>query len=376
VAKRGHNEGSIYQRKDGRWVAVLTVKDLAGRANRVSRYADTRTRARAALRELQRQQEAGVDLTAGNPTLGAYLMQWLTAVAGTVKPRVWDSYESIIRVRVIPRIGGLKLSQVTPLVLQGLYAALAADGLAPRSVVNTHRLLHRALGQAVRWGLLPRNACDGAEPPRPGRPVMKTWGAEQVAAFLAATREHRHHALYVLAVTTGMRLGELLALGWDAVDFEYGRVHVVRSLQRRTGVGLVFGDPKTDGSRRTVFFSEQARAALREQRARQLEERLLAGPLWQEHGLVFARPDGLPHDPGTVSQSFGRAARTAGIPHIRFHDLRHTAATLLLGAGTHPKIVADLLGHSTVALTLNVYSHVTPAMHASAAATMDALLGS
>lgn len=376
MAKRGHNEGSIYQRKDGRWVAALGVKDGAGRTRKVYRYASTRTKARVALRDLERRVEEGVQLTAGAPTLGAYLTKWLGTVKATVRVSTHQGYSSILQVRVIPRIGKVKLTKVTPLHLQELYAELLDAGLTARSVGHTHRVLHRAFSQAVRWGLIGRNPCDGADPPRARPSEMRVLTREQAAAFLDATRDHRYHALYVLALSTGMRQGELLGLSWDAVDLDAGKLVVQRALQRQRVAGLVFVEPKTKRSRRTVLLSQRAIAALREQRARQLEARLKAGSEWRDQGLVFSNPTGGPLDPSEVTRVFQRLLAEKELPVIRFHDLRHTAATLLLTQGVHPKVVSEMLGHSTITLTLDTYSHLVPVLHQQAAAAMDALLGS
>jgi integrase len=377
MGHRGHGEGSIFQRKsDGRWVAAVTVTDASGRTRRVRHYAKTRAEARATLRELQRRQEAGVHLTARSFTLAAYLDQWLSAsVKPSVRPRTYEGYESIVRVRVVPRIGGLKLPQVTPAIVQQLYTELSTAGLSSRSVIHTHACLHKAFSQALRWGLIARNPCDAVDPPRAEHAEMRTLSSEQMTRFLEATKEDRLHALYVVAASAGLRLGELLGLQWHDLDLDASRLQVRRSLQRHRNAGLVFSEPKTSRSRRTVLLSQRAVVALREHRKRQLAERLALGPMWQDHDLVFCNLMGGPLDPGTVSSGFGVALKRAGLPTVRFHDLRHTCATLLLQAGTHPKVVSEMLGHTTIVLTLDTYSHVVPAMHAEAAATMDALLG-
>ena len=233
MAKRGHNEGSIFQRKDGRWVAALRVQNGAGRTRKVYRYTTTRIKAREALRDLERQAESGVQLAAGVPTLGVYLTRWLDTVKASVRVSTHQGYSSNLQTRVIPRLGKMKLTAVTPLHLQELYAELLDVGLSARSVGHTPRVLHRAFSQGMRWGLIGRNPCDGADPPRARPAEMHVLTREQAAAFLGATREHRYHALYVLALSTGMRQGELLGLSWDAVDLDADRLVVQRALQRQ-----------------------------------------------------------------------------------------------------------------------------------------------
>ena len=369
---RGHHEGRVRQRTDGSWEARVSIP--GGRTK--SYYAKTRRDAQDKLRAALRDLDAGVDLAADHQTVARFLDRWLSAsVKPAVRTKTYEGYESIVRVRVVPRIGRVPLDRLTALDLQGLYGDLQRAGLSNRSVHHTHRVLHRAFSQAVRWQLLPRNPCDGATPPRPERAEMRVLGREQVAAFLDATRDLPAHALYVLAVTTGMRQGELLGLQWADVDLDAARLAVRRALQRQNAAGLVFVEPKTSRSRRTILLSQRAVVALREHRRRQLEDRLLSGAAWQDHDLVFANPSGGPLDGSWQRALFKEALRRAELPAIRFHDLRHTAATLLLAQGVHPKVVSEMLGHATITLTLDTYSHLVPVMHAQAAAAMDAVLG-
>jgi integrase len=203
---------------------------------------------------------------------------------------------------------------------------------------------------------------------------MKTLNVDEIIRLFKGTREHRLHALYVVAVSTGMRLGELLGLKWEDIDADNCRLFIRRSVQR-TREGLVYVPPKTPKSRRTVMLTPTALSALQEHRRRQAEERLRLGTEWEDQGLVFPNVTGGPQDPGTMSTRFKDVLTRLDLPAVRFHDLRHTAASLLLSAGTHPKVVSEMLGHSTIVLTLDTYSHVIPVMHSEAADTMERLLG-
>lgn len=371
--QRGHNEGSIYQRKDGRWVAAVTDQQTG---KRKSLYGATRREVAERLKVALRDQQQGLPVVTEKLTVAQYMARWLEASAKpSVKTKTFEGYESIIRVRVVPRIGRLTLSKVTALDLQALYADLQRAGLSSRSAHHTHRVLHRAFGQAVRWNLIPRNPCDGVTPPKPKRSEMRVLTQGQVGALLDATRDHPAHALYVLAVTTGMRQGELLGLRWEDVNLDAGKLAVRRALQRQNDAGLVFVEPKTTRARRTIVLSRRAVAALGQHRARQNERRLLAGLDWRDLGLVFCNATGGPLDPSWQRMGFYAALKDAGFPTIRFHDLRHTAATLLLGQGVHPKVVSEMLGHATITLTLDTYSHLVPVLHEQAAAAMDTLLG-
>jgi integrase len=370
--RRGNSEGAIYQRQsDGRWVAALSLPN----GGRKSFYAKSRKEAVEKLKAAMKDLDDGRDLSPGRMTLAQYLDKWLSAsVKPSVKVKTYEGYESIVRVRVAPRMGRKSLSGVTPLDLQSLYADLAASGLSNRSIHHTHRCLHRAFVQAVRWNLLSRNPCDGVTPPRPERVQMKVWTPDEASAFLSATPEYPAHTLYVLAITTGMRQGELLGLRWQDVDLDAGTLAVRRALQRQRGNGLVFVEPKTARSRRTIVLSQRAITALRLHHDRQEWARKKAGSEWQDSDLVFCDHFGAPLDPSYQTANFKAALRDAGLPPIRFHDLRHTAATLLLSRGVHVKLVSEMLGHTTITLTLDTYSHLIPAMHGDAAAAMDAAL--
>jgi integrase len=368
--RRGHGEGALFQRADGRWVARVLLPD----GTRKTVYGKTQKEAATKLKDAKRDVDDGVDLSAGQMTVAQYLDKWLAAsVKPSVKTKTYEGYESICRVRVKPRIGARKLAKLTALDLQALYSALADSGLSPRSVHHTHRVLHRAFVQAVRWRLIPRNPCDGAQGPRATRSEMKVWTPEEADAFLVATRDHRMHALYVLALSTGMRQGELLGLKWDDLDLSAGTLSVRRSLQWQRGTGYAFVEPKTARSRRSVHLSQKAIASLRAHKDRQAWDRKTAGDEWSEADLVFCNALGGPLAPSHQTAAFKAATAAAKLPPIRFHDMRHTAATILLAKGVHVKLVSEMLGHSTIVLTLDTYSHLIPAMHSDAAAVMDAV---
>ena len=369
--KRGNHEGSIYRRKDGRWAASISIE----RRRRKSYYGRTRQEVAQKLTTGLKTRQDGLPLSGERQTVAKYLVHWLEAAKPSLRPRTSQRYEQYLRLHAIPQIGNLGLARLGPQHLQELYADRLQAGLSPASVAHLHAVLHRALKQAARWGMLPRNVADLVSPPRAERHEMSTLSQEQARALLAAAAGDRLEAIYVLALATGMRLGELGALRWSDVDLAAGAVQVRGSLQR-TPEGLRILEPKTNQSRRRVLLSEVAVEALRRHRARQLEERLKVGPAWEDNGLVFANQIGRPIGGDMVlKRSFRPLLRKANLPVIRFHDLRHTAATLLLERGIHPKIVSEMLGHSRIAITLDLYSHVTPTMQRQAAEAMNAVLG-
>lgn len=372
MAKRSSGEGSIYRRVDGRWVSYTRLQD--GRKQFF--YGASRGQVKNRLEEAQQAARQGVKLAGPNPSVAQFLDGWLEAIESSVRPRTFESYCLNAR-RVAPYLGRLKLRALEPAAVQGAYAALLKRGLSKRSVEQAHTVLHRALRQAMMWGLVARNPADVVAVPRPKRRDMQTLTEEQVRRLFEATAEHRLYPLWVLLATTGLRIGEALALSWGDVDLQRGRLSVRRALQRQRGRGLVFVEPKSDTSRRTVPLPAGTVLTLADHRLRQERERTAAaGIALNEKELVFLNVEGRPIDPSTLCRPFHQALKRAGIPRVRIHDLRHTAATYLLGRRVHPKIVQTLLGHSTITLTLDTYSHVIPSFTQEVADHMDTLFDS
>lgn len=369
MGRRGHGEGTIYKRTDGRWEGAIS---LDGR-QRKRFYGKTRKEVQEQLTNVLKARQEGLLATGPTQTVAQYLAQWLEdTVKHSVRPRTREAYDLNVR-RLVPHLGTIRLNRLTPAQVQAAYAALLDRGLSRRSVEQAHTVLHRALHQAVQWGLIGRNPTEAVAVPRPERREMKTLTAEELQTLFTSTASHRLHALWVVLATTGLRLGEATGLRWEDVDFGGCRVTVRRAVQRQRGKGMVAVEPKTERSRRTVHIAEGTAGALREHKRRQAAERLCAGPLWQDHGLVFCNTTGGPLDPARVRKPFRIALERAGLPNIRVHDLRHSCATLLLSQGVHPKVVQELLGHSTITLTLDTYSHVIPALHMEAATKMNRL---
>ncbi len=308
-------------------------------------------------------------------TLAHYLASWLEMMRPPhISAKTYDRYEELVRLHIVPTLGKVSLARLTPQHVQALYSS-KRDALSPTTVHHIHAVLHTALQSALRLGLVQRNVCDLVQKPRMGRAEMKTWNPEQAKAFLDAAEGDRLHALYVLALSTGMRQGELFGLRWRDVDLDGASLSVVTNLRRSRVAGTELAEPKTRGSRRRIALTPSTVVVLREHRTRQLEERLRLGAAWEDHDLVFADTTGTPLRANNVERRhFGPIMRKAGVPRIRFHDLRHTAATLLLVKGINPKIVSEMLGHASVTITLDKYSHVLPSMQLQAAAAMEDVL--
>jgi len=370
MSRRGNGEGSIYRRQDGRWVAAITRPN--GRQE--SFYARSRSAAAAKLEEEVHKQSAGIAPPTGNETLTEFLHDWLESVRPQLRPRTWVRYEQFARLQLIPKLGRRPLGDLQPQELQSLYSSLVAAGLSPSTVRKVHRLLHVALVHAVRWGLVSRNVADLVDAPREARKEMETLSETEVRQFLTEARQDRLAALWLLAITTGMRQGEMIATRWTDIDLRRGSLQVTGTLQREPGKGLVREEPKTERSRRRIVLGQETLAALHTWKSEQSDERLQAGANWFQSDLVFTRPLGQPFDPDRLRRRFRALLQDAGLPRIRFHDLRHTAATLMMSRGIHPKVASDLLGHSTVAITLDLYSHSSEPMHREAAEVLDGIV--
>jgi integrase len=311
----------------------------------------------------------------GSPSVEVYLDQWLSHAKTRVRPRTYQGYEGLLRLYAMPEIGQMGLGDLHPLHLQSLYSALMSERIPPISagtVLNLHLVLTQAFGQAVRWGLLDRSPAAGAQPPRPRRPEPAVIDAALASKILGAARGHLLELPIAIALATGMRRGEILGLRWSDLDAEFSVAHVRRTLQA-IDPEPVFEDPKTRRSRRAVALPAFLRPYLTHQREEQHRRQESLGASWHEHDLVMDSGDGSPVNPVNLSSAWPKFLKRAGLPHVRFHDLRHAHATLMLVQGVHPKVVSERLGHSNIGITLDTYSHVLPGMQAEAAEAFDAL---
>ena len=388
---RGHNEGSLYQRADGRWVAAISLGD----GRRASRYAKSRAEARTRLAELQRLKDAQA-IEGSRLTLGRYLERWLDEVRPRLAPATWRKHEQHVRLHVIPRLGHVRLSELSVSHCRDLQRWLV-DDLDAQSVRHVRATLRRALADALREGLVQRNVAALAEPPRLDRRERPILTADQVRTLIDGTRGDRLHALWVLLATTGLREAEALGLTWKDVDL--GRadeaVPVVRLATRNQDEGLgaagtpsiqvrhtlhridgqwQLREPKTPKSRRTVFLPPVTVEALRIHRTKQAEEWLAAGRPG-EMGLVFVRPDGRPYHGSKLTTLLYPVLDRLGLPRVHIHDLRHSAATILYGAGVPLEAIADMLGHSTVRVTQDLYRHRVEHVQREAADAMQRAIG-
>lgn len=374
MRKRGNHEGSVYQRGDGRWVGVVTVTSEGGSPGRKYFYGTTRAAVNDKVATAVHHLRRGVTPPNEKLTVGAYLDRWLTdAVQPSVKESTFHLYAKDVRLHIRPALANVPLARLTPAHLQRLYRDKLASGLAPTTVLHIHKVLSRALAQALREDLVSRNVATLVDPPRVGTTNVRVFSVEQARQFVAEVSGSRLEAAFLVALGAGLRRGELLALTWDDIRIEEGHLAVRRSLMKVPG-GWRIAEPKNASSRRVVKLPEFAIDALRRHRTRQVEERL-AAPVWEDPNLVFATTVGTPIDGRNFLREFKEIADRAGMPAaFTVHSLRHSAATLMLALGVQPKVVQEALGHSRIAVTMDLYTHVLPHLQDEAAAKMDLLL--
>jgi integrase len=366
---RANGEGSIYPKGEGFEVALI----VHGR--RRTARAKTITEARAKLRALQRRQEQEQSSYDERISVKQFLEYWLSVTETTVRPRTHKRYAQYVRVHAVPEIGHLRLTQLRPVHLQDLYGARLKAGASPSTVQHLHAALHRAFRMAERWDFVPRNVASRVTPPRVPKFKIRPLTLVEVRQLLVSAAGTRFEAAIVLAVVTGMRLGEIFALHWNDVDLGDDPVVHVRGSLQRVGGRLQVVEPKTEGSVRDVALSSIGRDALRQHRKQQNKQRMQMGESWEDNNLIF--PNAWGRFMATdyfVRHEFRRILEQAGLPRIRFHDLRHTFATLQLGNQQPIKIVSEMMGHTRTAITQDLYTHVSAQMQRRAADALDAVL--
>jgi len=316
-----------------------------------------------------------------NLTVEQFMHQWIDHMRHRIRPTTFDRYEGVTRNHIIPSLGKTKLAKLKPMQIQAFEARLLESGrikgpggLSAQTVLHIHRVFSEALGQAVRWQLLAVNPALAVQPPRAKRPELTIPDAETVERIVETAKGTSIYVAVLLAAATGMRRGEILGLRWSEVDLQQGVVRVVTTYQRSRR-GLEFADPKTQRARRTIALPPFAVEVLRRHQRHQTARKLAAGRAWHDSNLVTELGDGRPLDPSEFTRKFADLAKRAGAPGVRLHDMRHAFATMLLNSGVHPKIASEALGHSTVGITLDTYSHVLPNMQGVAAAAIQEALG-
>jgi integrase len=387
AGKRANGEGTIYQRKDGRWEGAAYVLTSAGRSARVRVYAGTRDEARRKLTKLIEQSDQGIPAASGSWTVAEYLEYWLHHVVRVERrPKTYQGYEGVVRLHIVPVLGRKRLAKLTaqdvrsflvrirqqclcckhgwdakrevPLCCARKDPRCCQSRLSARMVQSIHAVLRNALECAVREEVVPRNVARLVKVSVPNYKVSRGVTVQQAKTTLRAAADHRFYALYVLALFLGLRRGELLGLRWEDVDLDGEKLEVVQTLQR-VGGALRLVPPKTEDSARTIPLPLPCLEALREHMKKQFAERSDAWPDWEDHGLVFPSRRGTPMEPDNLRRSWYAIRTAAGLGQTRFHDLRHTCVTLLLDLGVPPHVVRDIVGHSDIEVTMTIYAHVS-----------------
>jgi len=368
MAKRGAGEGSVFKRGK-RWVAQVGSGE-----NRETQYFDTQREANAWRHKMVEQRRQGLMFAGSKVPLSKFLDEWLIVAKTAIRPNTYYQYAQIVNQHIKPTLGQISLKDLRPDQVQSLYTNKLETGVSPRTTRMIHAVIHRALNHALKLGLVVRNVSDAVTRPKVASKEMKTLDDYQVRRLIQVAEGTRIQMLLWMAVATGLRQGELLGLKWEDLDWQTRRIQIKRQVQRRKGEGLVFCEPKSAAGRRVVTLGKVTIEKLRDHRTKQYSERVLAGDKWQDFDIIFPTPIGTPNDFSNLIKIYKKCLQDAGLPNLRFHDLRHSAATLMLQEGINPKIVQERLGHSDISLTLNTYSHVLPSMQDEAAEKLDELL--
>ena len=375
-SKRSSNTGGMRQLPSGNWELRWYVTDQSGNRKHASTTVKgSKKKAQAKLREVLSAVDNGTHVDKSKETIKQFAERWMetyTATNCTIRTQI--GYQGNIDRYIVPAIGKVSVQNLSGSQVQSIYAGMLERGLSHTTILGVHRILKQMLACAVKWGVIAKNAADGATPPKIEKKQMPMWDAPTIREFIEESQGTRYARIYEFAVMTGLRRSEICGLKWDAVDLESGRLEVVATLQQIRGHGLVTGAPKTTKSRRNITLGPATIALLRVVQGSQQLAKIEAGPLWQEQGYVFTRADGSPVLPESLTENFKDLTRQLEMPPLTFHGLRHAFATLALQAGMNPKVVSEALGHSSVTITLDTYSHVLPNMQDELAIAVEDLL--
>ncbi|MFC3207402.1 tyrosine-type recombinase/integrase [Aquamicrobium soli] len=378
-------KGHVRERSPGNWAIVIDLYDEDGKRRRKwhTFHTTSKRRAEEECARLITLMTSGNYVEPSKQTVAEYLDEWLDFVKPSVSPKTHERYSEICRKTIVPQIGDVILSKLKTDKIDAAFSKMLTSGrrngkggLSPRTVHHARRVLIKALGQAVTWERLTKNPAQATTPPKVERKKMLAYDAEQTALLLEAFRPTRSFIPVLLAVMCGLRRGEVLALRWRHVELGDNRRSLsVEESAEQTKEGVRYKEPKS-GKARTVSLSSTVVAELKAHRARQAEEQLRLGLRPDGDSFVVAQADGSPIQPQSLTHEWVRLLGKTTLPRIRFHDLRHTHASQMLAAGVHPKVASERLGHSTIGITLDLYSHVMPGMQADAAEQVDAAIRS
>lgn len=367
--RRNWNEGTIFQLSKNKWRAQISHNN-----QRISKTVSTKPEALEWIRSMKAELEKGYDYQGSTTTLKDYLPLWLEQRRISLRPKTVHQYGKIIQNHILPVIGKEKLKDLRLLQIEQFYSRLIENGMGARTVRVVHNILHSALAKAVKYGLVIFNATQGANLPRYSHEEMTVLDSYQVTQFLIAARGTPNYTIFYLAITTGMRMGELFGLKWADIQWNVGVLHVQRQNQYVPGHGYNFIEPKTRAGRRSIKLGMGAIELLHQYKEEQEMLKQCIGAGWHDLDLVFPNTVGKASDGSNLREEFKKVLNIAGLPRMRFHDLRHTAASLLLNNNVPVIIVSNMLGHSKPSVTLDIYAHVFHDMQGEAANVMDRLV--
>lgn len=375
---RGH---IIKRYKDSYTIVVQMGKDQATGKYKQKWFSirGTKKEAEKRLSELLHQLDKGEFIKPDKITVAEFLERWLKDYTRpNLAPKTADWYAYIIRSHIVPSLGNIPLAQLKPETLQRYYAEKLSSGrrdgqgaLSPQTVRHCHVAIHYAMETAIKWGLITHNPAGAVNPPRSQRHQMQTWNEEELGIFLEAAKDTPHYALFHLLFASGMRRSEVLALRWCDIDLTLCQIYVTRSLQHLADGTFTFKQPKTARGRRAIALPPSTALVLKAHHEKQAFDTAFVGRILKDDDLVFCHLDGKPFLPNSITHAWVKLVRRTGLKYIRLHDARHTHASLMLKQGVHPKIVQERLGHASIQITLDTYSHVAPGLQEAAAARFD-----
>jgi len=372
--QRAHGTGSIFrrpERKGKQWIAQIILDNGKTRQH----YFNTQEEAATALNEMLYEQRRGKLVTGPRQTVEQYLEYWLEIHRAALKISTYAVYRRHLTNHLLPGLGHYQLQSLTIDQVQAFYAKKQQEGLSPGTLRLLHAILLTAFKDAMKWRKLSFNVCENVTLPRMSKRDVNPLDQEEAKRLLTVAKGGSLECLLTLALVTGMRLGELLALRWSDINFDGELLQVCHTVDFIQGYGFVETEPKTESSKRILALPQVALNALKQQRATQLEARLKVGSAWQDQGLVFTNEHGSYLGRSWVHLTFKKLLKQANLPTMRFHDLRHSAATILLSKGVNAKVVQEILGHANISMTLGIYAHVLPAMQRDAMGGMDDVFG-
>jgi integrase len=370
--RRGHHEGSVYFDKSrNQWVAAITISTGKRKKFYFEKKADALKKKNEALREL----EQGTLATGSQRKLGEFIESWLEEVhKDNLRVSTYVKYKKLVKY-IVADLGQVWLQKLTPEQVQRFYAKKRQEGLSSKTIHEIHGVLHLALKHAVRWNYVSRNVCDLIDSPRVASRKGTPLTVEQAKKLVESLKGHRLELVVMTALITGMRRGEILALRWADIDMERRVLQVLRTVDYIHPFGYVENEPKTKTGKRLIDLPEFYIAILQQHKVKQDEQRLKAGEKWENRDLVFPDRTGGYMSPSHLDDDFGKLVKSAELPHVPFHDLRHSAATILISMGVHPKVIQELLGHSDISITLGIYGHLFPTMGRGVAEKWDGVFG-